>query len=177
MLTIGLGTKSQPKEYILQESLKDLGVREFTIARFDVPSGVPDQPMGLSTTVRGAINRATSVIEYASEKIDLAFGLEAGLIDVLHHGFYLVCTAALISKQNEYIGISELAHLPNEVSNGIKDGGSFGELIREYRENVHDSIEAEYLDDLVSRAPYFQEAIAAAYREYGFTSTKRETIR
>ncbi|WP_231855822.1 DUF84 family protein [Thermococcus peptonophilus] len=57
---------------------------EVEVIPLEVDSGVPDQPVGLEETVKGAINRAMRAIEKAGA--DFGVGIEAGLYPIDREG-------------------------------------------------------------------------------------------
>lgn len=164
MKKIALGTTSQDKQRILAECLKKFQENdEYAITPCDVASGITDQPLDEEITITGAINRAHNALEIEPAS-DYGIGLEAGLIEIGNMGFFLVCVCALLEKNGKiHLGISGKTSLPIEVSKAVKDGGSFGKLIREYHDTCDNGIKKEWATKLISREQEFSDAIYRAF--------------
>lgn len=164
MKKIALGTTSQEKQRILSECIKNMQeISEYEITPCDVSSDITDQPLDEETTITGARNRAHNALEFNPDS-DCGIGLEAGLVEVRDMEYYLVCVCALLEKDgNVHIGISGKTPLPAEVSKAIKEGGSFGKLIREYHETCEGEAKKEWALGLISRESEFSDAINRAF--------------
>jgi inosine/xanthosine triphosphatase len=157
-MKIILGSKSQEKLNIAKTAFKQLYV-DTQVHAEEVASGITGQPLDKETTKLGAINRAKHVLDNHSD-IDFALGLEGGLHQY-DDGYHLITFACLIDKQGaSFIGSGEEIHLPKEVSEKVKAGGWFGDVIREYAED--NPID----DDLVSHLTPFTQAIQNAYANF-----------
>lgn len=165
-MKIALGTTSKQKLKILELALLNLKIdkEDFKISPIEVPSEIPEQPLEEKVTIIGALNRARNALKSSSIE-DIGIGLEGGLEEV--HGIYqLVCVAVIIDREgSKYIGISKKMILPKKVSDEIKKGGQFGELIREYESLISDQEEflKKHINQLISREGGFQEAIEQAF--------------
>lgn len=164
MKNIALGTTSQEKQRILSECLEKMKESgEYKIMPCDVSSGIADQPLDEETTITGAINRAHNALESDPDS-DCGIGLEAGLVEVKDTEYYLVCVCAVVEKDGEvHVGISGKTPLPIEVSRGIKNGESFGKLIREYHDACDSEAKKEWVLGLISRKMEFTDAINRAF--------------
>lgn len=164
MKKIALGTTSQEKQRILSECLEKMQESgKYKIIPCDVSSGITDQPLDEETTITGAINRAHNAFESDPDS-DCGIGLEAGLVEVKDMEYYLVCVCALLEKDGRvHVGISGKTPLPIEVSRGIKNGGSFGKLIREYHDACDSEAKKEWASGLISREMEFTDAINRAF--------------
>ncbi len=69
-----VGTRNPSKVHGVELALRDLGI-DAEVAPIPVDSGVPPQPIGLDTVVRGARNRALAA---CTEGCDCCVGVEAG---------------------------------------------------------------------------------------------------
>ena len=74
---VRVGSTNEPKLDAVRNALAPYAP-EVEVAGVDVPSGVPEQPVGWEEIVRGARNRAR--LARASEPCDLGVGLEDGLV-------------------------------------------------------------------------------------------------
>src|SRR5690606_31996898 len=119
-------------------------------------SGISEQPLSIEETTQGAINRAKAALQQ-KPKASLAIGMEGGLEDI--GGIYnLVCVVAFWDGEKLTIGESGHLPLPHSVSNKIKQGGEFGQLIREYQKTAPPE-EEERIAQLISRELSFTSAI------------------
>lgn len=148
-----VGTTNDDKINILQKTLLS-HFDYFNIEGTSSDSEVSDQPLTINETLSGSQNRARNCF---SENFNFSVGMEGGLVD--KNGTYnLVCVVSFYNGRNFFTGISNLHPLPKSVSDKIKNGGEFGELIRDYY-SIHPS---KQIEDLISRDPAFTEAIKNA---------------
>lgn len=153
-----LGSKSKDKIKILRDALKELHLNP-QVTGVEVDPGITDQPLDKKITRKGAVNRATMAFKKSS-KADFSFGLEGGLHDY-GEGYHLVTYACLIDKGGKkFVGEGEEIHLPEEVSEKVKNGEWFGDVIREYAKDH------EIDENLITRLSPFTQAVQSAYAEY-----------
>jgi inosine/xanthosine triphosphatase len=79
-----------------------------------VPSGVPDQPIGLEETIRGAKQRA----ENAFSECDLSVGLESGLMPVplTRSGYMNFSVCAVFNGREVFLGLGPAFELPPDIT-------------------------------------------------------------
>lgn len=82
-----------------------------------VASGVPDQPLGLEQTLRGARNRATAAFAVTPTP-GLAVALESGLVPVpqTRTGYMNLTACAIFDGREMYLGLGPAFELPDEVT-------------------------------------------------------------
>lgn len=166
-MKIALGSTSNAKINILKETLAPMIKDKLIIKSVDVDSGITDQPLDEKTTTQGAINRAKRAIE-KSNNINFSVGLEGGLHEINNKGYFLVCVAAIVDLEgNTFIGVGSKLQLPRDVSDQIKKGDQFGEVIREY-EITHKQNKKmrQLVQELITRKSAFEQAITNAYLSY-----------
>ena len=114
--------------------------------------------MSCTETVSGSCNRARNAFD---QKSKFAVGMEGGLemIDGLYH---LVCVVTFFDGKEYFTGISQARLLPQEVSDGIMEGGDFGALIRQYQQ--HNPLSD--VKELITREKSFIEATKKGWQEY-----------
>lgn len=157
-MKVVLGSSNKDKVEILKNALGQLHL-DVEVEGVKVASEITDQPLDKEVTLKGSQNRARNA-RIAKPDADFYFGLEGGLHDY-GEGYHLVTYATLIDKSgNEYIGEGVEIHLPEKVSEEVKSGGWFGEVIRIYAK------EYEINDNLITRETPFIEAIQNAYANY-----------
>jgi inosine/xanthosine triphosphatase len=84
MKIIAVGSENPVKISAVKNVLQKL-LGDVKIYGVKVPSGAPPQPIGLSQTIEGAINRAEKALLKVTNA-DLGVGIEAGIIDVALSG-------------------------------------------------------------------------------------------
>ena len=157
-MKIALGSTSTDKINILKKAL-DGQVAYTEIIPTQVDSGIAEQPLSQEETMQGAINRAKNALALQTQA-SIAVGLETGLEDV--GGIYnLVCAAAFWDGQQLITGQSGRLPLPLSVSDQIKQGGQFGQLIQAYQP-IATPDEQERIKQLISRESSFISAINKA---------------
>ncbi len=166
-MKIVLGSTSEAKKEILDNALKTAIAGKYQIVGVSADSGVSDQPLIEDETVKGAVNRAKNAFKQVSDA-DFAVGLEGGLHKANGSDYFLVCGVAIVDNtQKVYIGLGGQLELPKEVSNSIKNGEQFGEVIREYEaKNKNDENASLLVESLISREASFTQAINNAYLTY-----------
>jgi non-canonical (house-cleaning) NTP pyrophosphatase len=161
-----LGSISKNKINYTREILTDILPITFDLLPLKVDSMVNEQPLDLNETICGAKNRATVAIKAYNKKFDYSIGLEGGL--VMKNGiFRLVCVAAVLSADNvQHLGISDEIILPSDVSNMIKQGKQFGDIIYSYNKKYDaDTKRKNKIKELKERRRSFQTAIQRAWQE------------
>jgi len=153
-----IGSNNKDKIKIVKDALGGLHL-DVEVKGKKIDSGIADQPLDKDTTKAGATNRAQNAKKQAPDA-DFWIGLEGGLHDY-GEGYHLVTYACLVDKDgNEYIGEGEEIHLPDEVSEKVKKGEWFGDVIRKYaKDNKID-------DNLITRLSPFTRATQCSYVEY-----------
>ena len=163
-MNIFLGTKSIDKKNILLECLENFKFDNYLIKEFDVDSGIVDQPLDEKTILKGATNRASNALKIGNFN-GLGLGLEGGLTTINNkEKYYLLCVAVIKTVSNTFIGTSGKLSLPDDISNSIKLGEEFGELIRK-KNNSSNNINSYYAE-LLSRKKSFSQAINNVFVDY-----------
>jgi inosine/xanthosine triphosphatase len=138
--------------------------QEFQVSSLNVPSGVPDQPVGNHQTLQGALNRAQAA-RLARPQGDYWIGIEGGVEwdgpDLFAFAWVAVCSASLTGRGRtgtfllprqvaELVGQGlELGHADDVVfqrSNSKQEDGAIGLLTR----------------NLLDRAGLYQHAVLLA---------------
>jgi len=157
-MKVMIGSENQDKIKIVKNVLAELHL-DVDALGVKVDSGITDQPLDKKTAQKGAIRRARNAKKKYSNA-DFWIGLEGGLHDY-GEGYHLVTYACLIDdKGGEYIGKGEEIHLPEEVSEKVKNGEWFGDVIRKYAKNN------EIEENLITRLDPFTRAVQYSYVEY-----------
>ncbi len=114
---------------------------EVKVEGFDVPSGIPEQPIGDAITKKGATNRAKAVLDEALKKYEvddfkfaddevLGVGLEGGIFEDEDGQMWSTVWAVVVDKT----GFMEYANgarfkVPEIVAKKIRNGEEMGPVI------------------------------------------------
>ena len=130
----------------------------------DVPSGIPDQPVGDHATRQGARNRARAALEVTGA--DLAFGLEGG---VEHEPpvVWLVSWVSVVSREGRTGDASGLRmQLPTAVAERLASGDELGTVIDDLfavqASKQHAGAVGLLTEGFVSRTDAFADLVAMA---------------
>jgi len=101
--------KIQATENVLKKIYDNLKVDSA-----EVDSGVPDQPIGLHQTIKGAINRAKNAY---SQYVDLGVGVESGLLKTPHTitGYIDLQWCAIFDGEKVTLGVSAGFEYPHSL--------------------------------------------------------------
>ena len=105
-------------------AIREVMATRFPEARFQpvaAPSEVPDQPLGLEETLRGAKNRAKN----AFAECFLSVALESGLVEVpgSNTGYMNLTACAIFDGREMYLGLGPAFELPPEVTRLVVEEG------------------------------------------------------
>ena len=139
--------------------------QSFDVSGVAVPSGVPDQPMSLAETMRGARNRAESA-RAARPESDYWVGIEGG-IDDTPLGMSCFARVHIIgSEGREGLGQTAVFYLPREVAELVRSGMELGHADDQVfgRDNSKQANGAIGIltDDAVDREAYYIHAVIMA---------------
>ncbi|KAJ3226856.1 hypothetical protein HK099_003968 [Clydaea vesicula] len=130
-LLVVLGSTNPSKILSVKNSLEKI-MKNYSLEVIGVkaPSGVRDQPMSDEETLKGAENRAKSVLAQYPHA-DFAMGIEGGISKIgdvfLENGFVVV-----LSKNGEKgIGTSGSYQLSSKILNKINEGTELGDIVDE----------------------------------------------
>ncbi len=131
MRCVVVGSQNPAKVRPVQEVFAQLHPQTVVIGR-DVPSGVPDQPLGEEETRRGAVNRAWAAVRTAEteQRTDAwGVGLEGGVrIDEAGKGWLFGIVAVAHAGQLETVRTAEL-RLPPPVLARVQAGEELGSVM------------------------------------------------
>jgi inosine/xanthosine triphosphatase len=125
MKLVAVGTRNPVKVAAVSNVLKKIFRTEFNVVSVEVDSGVPKQPVGLSQTVQGAVNRAKQARKAAKDAA-YGVGIEAGLAQVPRTitGYFDIQFAAVVDDMNKVtIGCGSGFEYPPKVLYEVLEGG------------------------------------------------------
>jgi inosine/xanthosine triphosphatase len=135
-MKVAVGSTNPVKVNAVREVFQEI-YGEVEVVPVEVDSGVPNQPVGLGETIKGAINRARRAIERTDA--DFGVGIEAGLYHVpgTLTGYMDVQFCAVVDRK----GRITLGHGPGfeyppgvirrVFEEGVAVGIAMGELVNE----------------------------------------------
>jgi inosine/xanthosine triphosphatase len=124
---VGVGSTNPVK---VAATRRALGETADSVAAVDVDPGVPEQPRGVETTVRGAQNRARRA--HATGEYDLGVGIEGGVAEVPGTDrLCLVMWAAATDGDRLGRGGGPSLPLPAGIADRVRDGAELGPVMDE----------------------------------------------
>ncbi len=157
-MKVVVGTNNTDKVKIVKKAFAEIHM-PVQVESVNIDSDFSLQPLDRETTKKGAVNIASGAHTY-NPVADFGVGMKGGLC-VNGDGYCLTSYACLHDSQgNTYIGESDEIELPNAVSNEIKKGKQYGEVIKRFakKPQINESIIAHNLS--------FTQALHHAYVDY-----------
>ena len=136
---------------------------QFEFEGVNVPSGVPDQPIGEAETLLGAENRVDNAMEEFSGTYWV--GLEGG---VAHNGNQLEAFAWMVIKSNDMYGKGRTGSffLPSKVAELVKGGMELGhaddEVFGQSNSKQKGGAVGLLTNNLLTRTSYYEQALILA---------------
>jgi inosine/xanthosine triphosphatase len=159
--TIAVGSTNPAKSTPVR-SLCERAFPGCTVVALEVPSGVPEQPIGEAQTAEGARNRARAVLA-AVEGAQLGFGLEGG-VDTDGHLINCVAVVSADGRENQAWGVR--FPLPPAIAARVLRGEELGPVMDEVsgRSESKKSLGAVGIltNGLFTRADLWQGPVACA---------------
>jgi inosine/xanthosine triphosphatase len=168
---VRVGSTNEPKLDAVRNAFAPYAP-DVEVVGVDVPSGVPEQPVGWEEIVRGARNRAR--LARASEPCDLGVGLEDGLVALpdgegeLRH--LNVGCAAIAHGERVWLGFSSsFAYPPGCTEPAVHDREPIGSLFDRFWEERRGEAVARTLGNIgkltlgvLPRSEYIRHAVLCA---------------
>jgi inosine/xanthosine triphosphatase len=97
----------------------------FKVVSADASSGISDQPMGISQTLQGAVNRIDSLVS-SGKKASFYVSIEGGVAD--HKDDLFAFAWVVIRNASGYVSKSQTGHfpLPHRIKTLLKQGLELG---------------------------------------------------
>ncbi|HEU4321647.1 MAG TPA: inosine/xanthosine triphosphatase [Roseiflexaceae bacterium] len=121
-----MGSQNPVKLAAVRAALAEAGIAA-DICALEVPSGVPEQPIGLEETACGAHRRARNALEAAGA--DWGIGLEGGVEFDQAGNAWLFNVVAIAAGERSVWAHGGRLLLPPRISAGLRAGGELGPLI------------------------------------------------
>jgi len=123
---VAVGTLNAGKISAVKNCLKKwkMGISRATIRATKVPSEVSEQPMTLSETTRGAMNRARNAFVKAADAF-VGIGLESGLA-IVDGTYFDFCSCSIYDGNRYFLGVSSMFALPKRVVEKLEELGYNG---------------------------------------------------
>ena len=131
-MRIGVGSGNPVKRRAVEQALEtaesDGITRDAVVESVPVPSGVSEQPVGHTETVRGARNRAAAVLE--TGEYDLGIGIEGGVARFeAVDGLFLVMWAVATDGDHVDSASGPSLRLPDRVATRVDAGEELGPVM------------------------------------------------
>jgi inosine/xanthosine triphosphatase len=126
-MKVVVGSKNPVKMKATRNVLKQI-YSEVEVQAKNTDSEVPDQPIGLETTINGAINRAKNVY---TQEFDLSVGIESGLLETPHSitGYLDLQWCAIYDGDKTTLGVSAGFEYPPLVIKNVMKGMEVGDVM------------------------------------------------
>lgn len=134
------------------------------IVGVEVTSGVPEQPMSLAETVRGATNRAKA----AKGDADYGIGIEGGHMEVPDAGAMNLQVCAIYDGERVYHGLSSAFGIPERVVELMQGGVTLDEAVHQAgltdnpRLGRHSGVIGLFTEGRVDRRALISQAVQMA---------------
>lgn len=132
-MKIGIGSKNPVKIRATKLAFEKVWPeKQWSVAGYDVPSNVADQPMSDLETITGAKNRAYAVMK--AHSVDFSVGIEGGLQQIGDDWFD--CGWVVVMNRVGEIGIGSSARVltPEKMMKEIFLGKELGHVIDDFFE-------------------------------------------
>ncbi len=127
---IAVGSKNEPKIEATRLALLPIWP-EATIVAVSVPSGVPDQPWGITAAIQGALNRAKAAMRLTGA--DLGVGLEGSVEEGPGDILLLTGWSAIVTADGRWgIGGGARTLLPPDLADMLRSGAELGPAIDQW---------------------------------------------
>lgn len=127
MKKIAVGSKNPVKIQAVKQAFEKVWPDEvWHVEGTDVDSGVPDQPMSDSESIKGATNRATRALRALNP--NFAVGLEGGIQEI--DGKYFDCGWVVVKDKEGNIGVGSSVRMivPKKMMKLIREGYELGDV-------------------------------------------------
>nr|MDO8134082.1 inosine/xanthosine triphosphatase [Candidatus Njordarchaeum guaymaensis] len=132
MRILAVATRNPVKVTAVAHIVEKLLHEKLEVIRVEVASGVPNQPIGLEQTIRGAVNRAKQAVS-SVPGAEFGIGIEAGLVKVPETltGYFDIQFAAVADKKGKVtIGCgSGFEYPPKVLSEVLGKGKEIGDVM------------------------------------------------
>ena len=125
VITVAIGSKNPSKIKGIRAAFEKMFKTKINVLSRAVKTSLPPQPIGLKTTIRGAIERAVNV-KAILNKADFYVGLEAGLIPIpaTITGYMDFQVAAILDNYDKVtIGFGPGFEFPSSAIHHVLAGG------------------------------------------------------
>jgi inosine/xanthosine triphosphatase len=129
-MKVNVGSKNPVKVQATRNVLKKI-YENLNVDSTQVDSGVPDQPIGLNQTIKGAINRAKNAY---TQTFDLSVGIESGLLKTPQTitGYIDLQWCAVFDGEKNSLGVSAGFEYPPLVMKEVLKGREVGDIMDEF---------------------------------------------
>ncbi|ASJ06349.1 inosine/xanthosine triphosphatase [Thermococcus pacificus] len=134
-MRIAVGS-TNPTKVLAVKEVMEMIYGDVEVFGVEVESGVPDQPVGIEETIRGAINRARQALEKGNA--DMGVGIEAGIYPVPNSltGYFDIQFCAILDREGWLTighgpGFEYPPYVIKRIKEGVEAGKAMDELVGE----------------------------------------------
>lgn len=174
MKTIIVGSKNKAKLKAVTDAAACYWADAAVEGR-EVPSGVPDQPLGLEQTTEGAVNRAKAV--HALGGCDLGVGLEGGVMELAGRPVLFGVVAVYDGARASAVTTCGVP-LPDSWGEALRNGEELGPFVVRIFKDYNKTIGAApfLTNNVVMRDDVFREAVKGALAPWVNTAAFAEPL-
>lgn len=127
-----MASRNPSKVKAVEEALRILNING-TVEAVDPPPGLPPEPMGLETTVNGAVTRARHALNSIKDST-YGIGIEAGVLTLSTFNVNLDATVAVVIDRKGFItlGLSPAFMIPPAFMSELMIGKELNDVVEEY---------------------------------------------
>ncbi|MFB6290655.1 MAG: inosine/xanthosine triphosphatase [Candidatus Bipolaricaulia bacterium] len=166
MIKISVGSTNPVKLGATVEAF-ELARERVEVEKFDVQSGVSDQPTSDQEAIEGARERAKNA--KAKGEFDFGVGLEGSVADT-DFGMFLTGWSFLVNDRANYLGGGGRLQLPEAVAERVRNGEELGPIMDEItgRSGVKEDEGAIgiFTGGLITRKEAYRNALIFALAKY-----------
>jgi inosine/xanthosine triphosphatase len=173
-MIVGIGTKNKAKIAAVQGGFADLLKEEVQYVSFKTKSGVSEQPFSDEETIKGAINRASAVLDLSGG--DIGIGLEGGVVQT-EFGLFLCNWGALAEKGKEPIiaGGARIL-LPDTIASRLLNGEELGPVMDDYCKSEgirhHEGAMGIFTNGAVKRDEMFKHTVKLLVGQWEYKNSE-----
>jgi inosine/xanthosine triphosphatase len=166
-IAIGVASTNEAKIAAVHSAFRRMGLKYALVPR-STPSGVGSQPRSENETIRGAINRASALME--SGKLDLAVAFEGG-VDTTLWGTFACEWCAIVDRTGTVgLGGGTGVLLPDLVASRIAGGEELGpvadQVFNVTKSGATSGIFGLLTHDIVTRSAVHETALFLALARF-----------
>ena len=164
-MKIAVGTMSDQKLGYLREVLDEMKVKA-RLLPFAADSGISEQPISMTETKEGSINRAKGALKNHDDA-DFAIGIEVGYHPDKNDKFEMLCCATIIDKNGDmFTDESHRVLLPEFYQEILKSNKYLSDHVDRFLEENLDEYSQQVGIDVKCRKPFIETSLKRVLGKY-----------